>query len=184
MSRIPMIWRATGSRVRAAAPAGAGAGAGGEESAAQYVLVVEVLQQLDLAQNALRIDLVVEGPRNLLDGDLLPRRRVLARAAQAGTQGVSQPARGPRPPPRPPRPADGENGRKFSAWRPESPLRPSAHAAPGRRRWWHSHYHAVRPMPNGLDQPVVARNVEPSPRHDEGLGIRLVAVATLTRHRE
>ena len=42
------------------------------------ILVLEVLEQLNLAQNALRVDDVVKRARNLLNRDLLPRLRVAA----------------------------------------------------------------------------------------------------------
>ena len=41
--------------------------------------MLEVLEQLNLAQNALRVDDVVKRARNLLNRDLLPRLRVAAR---------------------------------------------------------------------------------------------------------
>ena len=40
--------------------------------------MLEVLEQLNLAQNALRVDDVVKRARNLLNRDLLPRLRVAA----------------------------------------------------------------------------------------------------------
>jgi hypothetical protein len=43
--------------------------------------VVHVAQQLDLAERALGVDLVVEGVADLLDRHLLPRLRVERRAA-------------------------------------------------------------------------------------------------------
>ena len=43
-----------------------------------FQLALEVLEQLNLAQNALRVDDVVKRARNLLNRDLLPRLRVAA----------------------------------------------------------------------------------------------------------
>ena len=45
------------------------------------ILVVHVAEQLDLAERALGVDLVVEGVGDLLDGHLLPRLGVERRAA-------------------------------------------------------------------------------------------------------
>ena len=44
------------------------------------ILVVHVAEQLDLAERALGVDLVVEGVGDLLDGHLLPRLGVERRA--------------------------------------------------------------------------------------------------------
>ena len=54
------------------------------------ILVVHVAEQLDLAERALGIDLVVEGVGDLLDGHLLRRLGVERRAGQVSNQKASQ----------------------------------------------------------------------------------------------